>query len=62
MDNEAQLSRCETDREYHAANDIAVDLHEQAGLLDAGVGEWGDTEWLGDIKAWNKYEELTKNL
>ena len=36
------------------------DLHSLAGLLDGGVDEDGNIEWIGSKEAWNKYEELLK--
>jgi hypothetical protein len=37
-----------------------LDLHEQAGLLFQGIDEDGRKEWLGDKKAWDRYEELER--
>lgn len=36
------------------------DLHELAGLVDAGIDEDGEQQWLGNSQQWEKYEELIK--
>lgn len=37
-----------------------TDPHEQAGLINTGVDEEGEIQWLGTSQQWDKYEELTK--
>jgi hypothetical protein len=34
------------------------DLHEQAGLIKAGLNEDGEQEWIGTDEKWRFYEQL----
>lgn len=36
------------------------DLHITAGLIDAGVDEEGQQQWLGNSHQWEKYESLVQ--
>ena len=36
------------------------ELHEEAGLVPAGVDEEGNNQWIGTDKQWQRYTELTK--
>lgn len=35
-----------------------MDLHEQAGLVRAGVNDEGEQEWMGTDERWKEYERL----
>jgi hypothetical protein len=47
-----------------AADRIDFELHEQAGLIFAGVSEEGQAEWLGDPlnRQWEEYEKLREDF
>ena len=37
------------------------DLHEIAGLMDGGIDEEGQIQWIGTKQQWERYEELSNN-
>jgi len=45
---------------FNPNDNIASDLHEEAGLLYQGEDEDGQPMWLGSKKAWDRYAELER--
>jgi hypothetical protein len=35
-----------------------MDLHEQAGLVKAGINDYGEQEYMGTDKQWDLYEQM----
>lgn len=42
--------------------DKLYELHISAGLIDGGLNEEDDREWIGDDEAWNRYRKLEKEF
>lgn len=60
-DNQEALEQCEQDREnFETECGDDYELHQRAGLIDGGVDEDGDIEWIGDRRAWDIYSNLSK--
>jgi transcription initiation factor TFIIIB Brf1 subunit/transcription initiation factor TFIIB len=49
--------RCETDEDPKS---MERDLHAEAGLIESGLDDEGNVNWLGTKKQWDKFDELTK--
>ena len=37
-----------------------IDLHLQAGLVDAGIDNDGEMEWIGTDEKWKRYNKLVE--
>ena len=39
-------------------DEIDFELHEEAGLVYAGLDYFNETQWIGTKKQWNEYTKL----
>jgi len=57
MNNLGELPPDKTYRQLEGDDD----LHTQAGLVDVGVDEEGEIQYIGTRSQWSKFEQLTNS-